>query len=324
MHIAEGVLPIGHAAGWTLASAPFVIESARRCKRVAQDGDPDQRAMLALTFAFVFAATIFPIPVPVAGVSSHMCFTALLAFVLGPWLTVLPVALVLLIQALFFAHGGLSTLGANLFSLGILGPFAGYGLARLLFRFRPTFASLGIAAALSDVLVYVADAGILAFAFDLSGSGHSFSEWFRIILTGFAPAQVPLACLEGVLTALLLRTVLTRRRELLPEWLVSRIKTPTPRFAPAAAVSALLVISLFNVAHASDFTGIDELVIESAATQAGRPPQPSLVNLDRGDLGLFIFCLGGFVSGFFAGSNWNRLFGGFRDQPEKAKVVHAP
>lgn len=323
MHIAEGVLPMGHAAGWTLASAPFVIDSALRCKQVVQYGDPDQRAMLALTFAFVFAATIFPIPVPVAGVSSHMCFTALLAFVLGPRLTVLPVALVLLIQAIFFAHGGLSTLGANIFSLGILGPFAGYGLARLLFKFRPTLASLGVAAALSDIFVYVADAGILAFAFDRSGSGHSFSEWFRIILTGFAPAQVPLAVLEGVLTALLLRSVMIRRRELLPEWLVSRIKAPTPRFAPAAAVGALLVISLFNLAHASDFTGLDELVIESAATQAGLPPQPSLVNLARGDLGLFIFCLGGFVSGFFVGSNWNRLFGGFRDQREKAKIAHA-
>jgi cobalt/nickel transport system permease protein len=325
MHIAEGVLPLSHAASWSLVSAPFVIESARRCKQVVQNGDPDQRAMLTLSFAFVFAATIFPVPVPVAGVSSHMCFTALMAFVLGPWLTVLPVALVLLIQALFFAHGGLSTLGANVFSLGVLAPFAGYGLGRIFFRLRSGFVALGVAAALSDLLVYIADAGMLALAFDGSGSGQSFSEWFRIILTGFAPAQVPLAALEGVLTALLLRTVAVRRRELLPDWMVSGIKVPTPRFAPAAIASLLLVFSIGSLAHASDFTGIDELVIESAATQAGRAPRSPLIDLDRGDLGLFVFCLGGFVSGVFVGLNWSRLFGNGHDKPRtKAQAIHAP
>jgi cobalt/nickel transport system permease protein len=324
MHIAEGVLPAAHAGGWFLASTPFVFKSARRIRGELASGNLDRRALLGLGFAFVFAATIFPVPVPVAGVSSHMCFTTLLAILIGPWLTVLPVALILLIQALFFAHGGLSTLGANTFTLGVLGPFFGYGLARVLFRLSPRWVWIGVVATLSDLLVYVADAGILAFAFTGPGSERGFSEWFRLILAGFAPAQLPLACLEGVVTALLLRTVLIRRPELLPRWLVSRIKVARPRFAPAVLAGGIAILISSQSAAAADYTGIDELVIESAATQAGRPPRAPWIDLDRGDLGLFVFCLGGFVSGFFVGLNWNRLFGRTPGQMRKTEAVHAP
>lgn len=323
MHIAEGILPMAHAAPWTLAAAPFVIESARRCKQLIETGGTDKRALLTLSFAFVFAATIFPVPVPFAGLSSHMCFTALTGIVLGPWLTILPVALVLLIQALFFAHGGISTLGANLFSLGILAPFFGYTLGRFAFRLAPSFLAIGIVAALSDLLVYAADALILSLAFVSSGSEKSFSEWCRIILMGFAPAQIPLAILEGVLTTLLLRIILSRRQELLPEWITSKIKRHHGSFTPAIITSGIILIISDNLALAADFKGIDELVIEKTALQAGRSLMPPLINLDQGDLGLFVFCLGGFVSGFFTGSHWRQLFG-IDAAKNKKQAPHAP
>jgi cobalt/nickel transport system permease protein len=324
MHIAEGVLPAAHAGGWLLVTAPFAVISAQRLRKEVIAKSGDRRALLSLGFAFVFAATIFPVPVPLVGVSSHMCFSTLLAILLGPWVTVLPVAAILLIQALFFAHGGLSTLGANTFTLGVLGPFFGYTVARLLFRVYPRWSSIALAAILSDLLVYGADAAILAFAFSGSDSAESFGQWFRIILAGFAPAQIPLACLEGAMTAMILRAVWARRRELLPKWLRPRIPMPATAVQASCALVFLWAIIQSPIAYAADYVGLDELVIEGAAIRAGRTPTPPWIDLESGDLGLFIFCLGGFVSGLLVGANWIRLFGALSAEPRRERPGHAP
>ena len=75
-----------------------------------------------------------PIPVPAAGSCSHPCGTGIAAIFIGPLLTVVVSSVALLLQALFLAHGGLSTLGANLASMGIAGAFAGYGIFILVRR----------------------------------------------------------------------------------------------------------------------------------------------------------------------------------------------
>lgn len=312
MHIAEGVLPIRHSVGWSMVSAPFVFMSAKKIRSLVKTADPKTRALLGMGLAFTFAATVFPIPVPIAGVSSHMCFTPLLSLILGPTAVVFPTAVILLIQAIFFAHGGLTTLGANVFTLGIVAPYGAWGLARG-FRFLrvPPLVAVGVVGVLADLSVYLMDAGILGFAFQ---GEKTFGYWFKWIALGFAPGQIPLALLEGVLSAYLLKALSVRRIELIPEW----IRPPytmlkgTTQAAVVSCVLAIVVLAPSWVSAAGPervarYKGLDEVVIEQAAHSAGKPPWRPILPVDQGDTGLFVWGVGGFLCGLAVGLNWMKL-----------------
>lgn len=285
MHLGEGILPALQALAWSAASAPFVLHSARTLQR-----DRARRPLVGVATALTFAVTLFPIPVPGLGATSHMCATPFLALLLGPSVMALPVMLSLLVQALLFAHGGLSTLGANVFTLGIAGPWVAWALARgfrLLGLASPL--STGLACALGAVAVYGLDAVMLGLA--LRGA-QPFDYWVKVALLGFAPVQAPLLVLEGVLSALLLVALARRRGELVPAWL---------RPGSSAALPALLGLALL----AQPMTGLDEKVIEKSAIEAGRHPKP-LVDLTEGEIGLALFMGGGLVAGFVLGRHWER------------------
>ncbi len=285
MHLGEGILPALQALAWSAASAPFVLHSARTLQR-----DRARRPLVGVATALTFAVTLFPIPVPGLGATSHMCATPFLALLLGPSVMALPVMLSLLVQALLFAHGGLSTLGANVFTLGIAGPWVAWALARGLRRLGlASPLSTGLACALGAVAVYGLDAVMLGLA--LRGA-QPFDYWVKAALLGFAPVQAPLLVLEGVLSALLLVALARRRGELVPAWL---------RPGSSAALPALLGLALL----AQPMTGLDEKVIEKSAIEAGRHPKP-LIDLTEGEIGLALFMGGGLVAGFVLGRHWER------------------
>jgi cobalt/nickel transport system permease protein len=305
MHLAEGILPALQALAWFGASAPFVVHSARKLQR-----DRTRRPLVGVATALTFAVTLFPIPVPGLGATSHMCATPFLALLLGPSVMALPVTLSLLVQAVLFAHGGLSTLGANVFTLGVAGPWVAWALARG-FRRLGLGAPLavGLACALGAVAVYGLDAVMLGLA--LRGA-QPFGHWVKVALLGFAPVQTPLLVLEGVLSALLLVALARRREELVPAWL---------RPGPSAALPALLGLALLAQpqtgpalppagtaqpqAASAPLAGLDETVIEQSARNAGRRPRP-LVDLTEGEGGLALFMAGGLVAGFILGRHWER------------------
>ena len=128
MHIMEGFLPVEHALGWSIAAAPFVALGLRSVRRQLNE-HPEQRMLLGVAAAFSFVLSALKLP-SVTGSCSHPTGVGLGALLFGP-LAMVPVGLVvLLFQALLFAHGGLTTLGANLFSLAIVGPLVAAGLFR--------------------------------------------------------------------------------------------------------------------------------------------------------------------------------------------------
>jgi len=204
MHIMEGFLPAEHALGWTLAAAPFVawgVHALRQRLRL----QPEQRMFLGVAAAFSFVLSALKLP-SVTGSCSHPTGVGLGALLFGP-VAMVPVGLVvLLFQALLLAHGGLTTLGANLFSMAIVGPFAAAGVFRLarglkLSRSLAVFA----AAALGDLATYVTTAGQLAWAFPDPAGGFtaSFAKFGAI----FAVTQIPLAISEGLLTVLVVNAL---------------------------------------------------------------------------------------------------------------------
>ena len=112
MHLAEGVLPLSQAIGWSALAAPVLLWSIRGEDLARREAPPSSTVMASVT-SLLFAATLLPLPVPVVGATSHICLTPLFALIVGVRRIVWPTFFVLLLQAVFFAHGGLTTLGVN-------------------------------------------------------------------------------------------------------------------------------------------------------------------------------------------------------------------
>jgi cobalt/nickel transport system permease protein len=199
MHIMEGFLPVKHAIGWTAASAPFVAYGLHTInKRIKEK--PEQRMLLGVAAAFTFVLSALKMP-SVTGSCSHPTGTGLGAILFGPT-AMAPIGMVvLLFQAILLAHGGLTTLGANIFSMAIVGPFAAAAIYRLAKIVKLPFGvSIFLAASLGDLLTYVTTSAQLALAFPDPAGG--FAASFAKFATVFTVTQIPLAISEGLLTVI--------------------------------------------------------------------------------------------------------------------------
>ncbi|MBM4193527.1 MAG: energy-coupling factor ABC transporter permease [Gemmatimonadetes bacterium] len=204
MHIVEGYLPFSHAVAWTAISAPFAVHSARAVRQ-AVDTSRVMRMRLAASGAFVLLLSSLKLP-SVAGSSSHPTGTGLGSVLVGAAAMPTLAGLVLLFQAILLAHGGLTTLGANLFSLGVVGPWMAVGTYRLMVRVRcSAVVAAGCAATLADLATYATTSLQLALAFPQSQGGVTAA--FLKFAAVFAFTQLPLAALEGVFTSLVWRAL---------------------------------------------------------------------------------------------------------------------
>ena len=309
MHLAEGVLPLNQALAWSALAAPTVYWSLRREQRTRRS-TPSSPVIMAGATSLLFAGTLLPLPVPVVGATSHICLTPVLALVVGVRRIVWPTFLVLLLQAVFFAHGGLTTLGVNILTLGLLGPLTTVGLWALLRRLGVGGAlRLALACGVGGLSVYVADAVVLAVALsDVTVPATTFGA----VLLGFAPVQIPLAVLEAVASVGIVRLLATRRPDLLPDSL-RRLRTVSASAPAASAMFVLFVIGLSGCAY----EGIDGTVFGATAEGAGRPPTGSIFDLSQGETGLAMSILILFGMGFIAGRSWERVLGGGRDAPPR-------
>jgi len=130
MHIPDGILSVPVLAGTWAISATALSWAARRSKK---ELDQSLVPLAGVAGAFIFAAQMIQIPIPVvAGTSGHLLGGTLLALLLGPAPAILVMAAVLTVQCLLFQDGGLLALGANLLNMAVTGPLVGYGTYRLL------------------------------------------------------------------------------------------------------------------------------------------------------------------------------------------------
>lgn len=202
MHIAEGFLPVADCVLWYAVSAPFVVHGARKVVQQTRE-QPESRLLLAAAGAFTFVLSSIKLP-SVTGSSSHPTGTGLGAVLFRPPVMAFLATIVLVFQALLLAHGGLTTLGANVFSMGIAGPWAGYGLWRLSNALGwSRDVGIFLAAAFADLVTYLVTSVQLAIAFPDPASGIAGSA--AKFLGVFAISQVPLAIAEGILGVLVFR-----------------------------------------------------------------------------------------------------------------------
>ena len=128
MHIPDGYLSPSTCAVLYAGSAPFWYVALRRLKRWLS---ARLIPLLSVFAAFSFLVMMFNLPLP-GGTTGHALGVSVAAIILGPWASILAVSIALLIQALFFGDGGITTLGANCFNMAIVGSLVAYLVYRLL------------------------------------------------------------------------------------------------------------------------------------------------------------------------------------------------
>ena len=210
MHIMEGYLPKEWALLWTLLFIPFFALGLRSLKKIFKE-TPEKKVLVALVGAFVFILSALKIP-SVTGSCSHPTGVGLGAIMFGPTIMAVVGTLALIFQAGLLAHGGFTTLGANAFSMAVVGPFVSFAIFKLL---RKSKVNVGVAvflaACLGDLATYTVTALQLGMAYpDPNGGFVGAATQFLIV---FVPTQLPIAIGEGLLTTVIYNLLHTEEKE---------------------------------------------------------------------------------------------------------------
>lgn len=214
MHIMEGYLPVKYCISWGIICIPFLLAGLFSIKKVVKE-HRKTLIILAMVGAYAFVLSALKIP-SVTGSSSHPTGTGLSAMLFGPAVTSIIGVLVLLFQAILLAHGGLTTLGANTFSMAIAGPFVTYSIYRLGKKLKwNKFVVIFLAAGMGNLFTYCVTSFQLAMAFpaEVGGMTASLVKFLGI----FAVTQVPLAIIEGLLTVVVMMGLETYAKSELEE-----------------------------------------------------------------------------------------------------------
>ena len=208
MHIPDGFInaPTSLAAGAVAAGGVGV--SLRRAAQTLQDR---QAPLAGLVAAYIFAVQMLNFPVA-AGTSGHLLGGLLAAVLVGPWAGALCVAVVLVVQALLFADGGLSALGLNIVNMALVTAWGGYAVFLLLRRALPATkasvtAAAGVAAGVSVVLAS------LAFVVEYAIGGTGGAP-VGTVLGAMVGVHTLIGIGEGIITALTVAAVLAVRPDL--------------------------------------------------------------------------------------------------------------
>lgn len=200
MHIMEGYLPAGYCVAWGVICLPFLIAGFISLRNKVKENRRNM-TLIAMAGAFIFVISSLKIP-SVTGSCSHMTGTGLGAILFGPSAVSVLGIIVLIFQAVLLAHGGLTTLGANTFSMAVAGPFVSFGLYKLCGKLGVNRrVSIFLAAFLGDLFTYCVTSLQLALAYpsEAGGVGASAVKFSGV----FAPTQLPLAVIEGILTVVI-------------------------------------------------------------------------------------------------------------------------
>jgi cobalamin biosynthesis protein CbiM len=191
----EGFLPLFWCVVWFAISLPILLWGFWKVLKIFRE-HPEQKTTVAVSGAFIFLLSSLKMP-SVTGSSSHPTGTGASTILYGVAVTSSLSIIVLIFQALLLAHGGITTLGANVFSMGIAGPFVAYIAFKALQKAKISLVpTVFIVAFLADIVTYVITAFQLALAYPTGGNViTSFVTFFDI----FAITQIPLSIAEGIL-----------------------------------------------------------------------------------------------------------------------------
>lgn len=219
MHMADALLAPSVAATMYVASGAVMGMSVKALKK---DENMAKLPTMAVTAALVFAGQMINYTIPGTGSSGHLCGGMLLSALLGPQAGFLSMAVILAIQALFFADGGLLALGANCWNMAFYGCFIGYYLIwkpimhSSLFEGKKNAARIRIT--LASILGCVITLQMGAFSVVLETSASGITELpFSAFAGIMQPIHLAIGLIEGLITTAVLLFVYDARPELLME-----------------------------------------------------------------------------------------------------------
>ena len=219
MHMADALLAPAVAATMYAASAVTVGASVKTLKK---DEDPAKLPTMAVTSALVFAGQMINYTIPGTGSSGHLCGGMLLSALLGPQAGFLSMVVILTIQCLFFADGGLLALGANCWNMAFYGCFVGYYLLWRPIMHSKVFNGIGAKGAgrlkiiLASILGCVITLQLGAFSVVLETSISGVTELpFGAFVGIMQPIHLAIGLVEGLITSAVLLFVYESRPELL-------------------------------------------------------------------------------------------------------------
>jgi cobalt/nickel transport system permease protein len=212
MHIPDGFINAPTAVVTGAVGAGTVAYALRRARTQLEDR---QVPLVGVTAAFVFAAQMLNFPVGL-GTSGHLIGGALAAVLLGPWVGALVVAVVLIVQALLFADGGITALGANITLMALVAGVGGYHLFRLLAaalpRTRGGFLAAAAVAAWTSVVVASAVCSVFLMLNGFPPATFGVMAGLHALI-GIGEAAITVAVVAGVLAT---RPDLMATRDLAP------------------------------------------------------------------------------------------------------------
>lgn len=317
MHISEGIITGMPAALYTAAALCLMGGGARSMRRFAE-AHPEKKPLLGMAGAFIFFVSLIPLP-SFAGTCSHPCGSPLAGILLGPWIGIALTGLSLFLQAAFFAHGGFSTWGANVVTLGVGGAFGGWLAFRIARRAGcPLWLAGALGGLIGDVVTYlVAGLSLSAALINAPTPKFTFAGYLAAIYTAYLPIQSPIAIGEMLITGLALHYIYRQRPGIL-----ASLKVIDGGKSALLIVLALLLFgglalplaaqtSVPAAAESVGMPGMDEAVNERMAEDAGRAPRDPYLNTEAmGDVWNLILLGAGAVCGFIIGRWWHLLFGG--------------
>ncbi len=197
MHIAEGFLPIEWCLIWFIISIVFIAVGIVQMKKVI-DESPESKKIFTISGVLIFILSLLKLP-SVTGSCSQALGNGLSGSLFGPAITSVIVTIVLILQAFLLGYGGLTTLGANIFSIGIVGPFVAFIVYYGLKRFDiPPYISMAITAFLSNIFTCITAAAQLGLVYGK----------FNAFLIIYAITQLPLAIIDTFITTIVFIVIL--------------------------------------------------------------------------------------------------------------------
>ncbi len=206
MHIPDGFLSHGINAATFVISAGACTYGVRKVNRTFGEREVP---LMGVTAAFTFAAQMINFPVA-GGTSGHFLGAVFSSVLLGPWAGLLIMTIVLIVQCLGFADGGLTAIGSNIFNMGVIGALGGYTIFYALFTlFRKSRKGFFFALAVASWLSVVMGASAAAIELALSGTSP-----LKIALPAMAGIHAIIGVGEAIITAAALSLILKTRPDL--------------------------------------------------------------------------------------------------------------
>lgn len=217
MHMADALLsPTVGGAMWAVSAGTIAYCSSK----VRRELDDSKIPLMGVLGAFIFAAQMINFSIPVTGSSGHLGGGLLLAILLGPYAAFLTIASVLMVQALFFADGGLLALGCNIFNLGVFPAFIAYPfIYKRIIGTRPSAAKISVASMCAAIVGL--QMGAFGVVLETVSSGIS-SLPFSTFVVMMQPIHLAIGIVEGLVTAAVVSFVYKARPEIMQSALEAR------------------------------------------------------------------------------------------------------